>query len=305
MMLRLSGGFQPIERIWFTPDGRDLAICRSGRQGLSYSRWSTTDGTFTERPLGPEHGGWVVLSSDLTLIAEIVYTEVDAFAAGIRVRRGDQIVWTNDSSMVHDLALEFSVDGQFLWGCCSRFHPQRFDSTVLAWQAADGRRVIQLEAPTPLEWIIPSLDNQLAVGPPGSSDELFFLNVADESWKHTGNLGFRVHSVAWCPDSRLVAAGTSNGVALVNAMTGKMIARVKGHRAAVAAVAVHPHQPLIFAGDGDGTVRLWHYDESTLTERGAFDWQVGRVTALAISPDAMLAAVGGVSGEVVVWDLDG
>jgi WD40 repeat protein len=213
--------------------------------------------------------------------------------------------WTDETYSFTTLHLTFSPDSTQLWGVGSRFHPQHFESTVLAWRVADGQLVVRVEAPSPLDWITSSPDNRLAVGRPGSSDELFFLNVEDESWKRTGALPFRVHAIAWCPDSRLVAVGTSDGAALVNAFTGKVTAYAKGHREAAAAVVVHPHRPLVLTGGGDETVRQWEYGEDTLTSRETFDWRVGRVTALAVSPDGLLAAAGGASGEVVVWDLGG
>ena len=35
-----------------------------------------------------------------------------------------------------------------------------------------------------------------------------------------------------------------------------------------------------------------------------FTWNLGRLRAVAISPDGNLAAAGGDYGEVIVWDLE-
>ena len=72
------------------------------------------------------------------------------------------------------------------------------------------------------------------------------------------------------------AVGTSDGAALVNGRTARAPGQAKGHRQAVAAVAVHPHRPLVLTGGGDETVRLWDYTETALTPRESFDWQLGR-----------------------------
>jgi WD40 repeat protein len=69
-------------------------------------------------------------------------------------------------------------------------------------------------------------------------------------------------------------------------------------------------QALAFTADGrflaaarnDRTVRFW--DTRTWKEHAAFDWEVGPLVSLAVSPDGMRAAAGSKRGKVVVWDLD-
>jgi WD40 repeat protein len=301
MMLRLDAGLRSLDGLTFTHGGRQL----SAWAGRARIRWDLQSST-PVREVEDDGGLWVVWSPDMAWVAAVTHDyDVALEMTGVAVSHQSGQEWADESYSFNTLNLTFSPDSTHLWGVGSRFHPQDFESTVLAWKVADGERVVRVEAPSSLDWIMSSPDNCLAVGRPGSSDELFFLNVEDESWKRTGTLPFRAHAVAWCPDSRLVAVGTSDGAALVNAYTAKVIAQAKGHRQAVAAVAVHPYRPLILTGGGDETVRLWDYTESSLSPRESFDWQIGRVTAVAISPDGMLAAAGGASGEVVVWDLEG
>ena len=299
-MISLDTRFRQVRRVWFTPDGRSVV---AQVDGYAYLRWNLSEPGWRDEINGPPLYCTGAASADLSMTAE---TEVDQFhVTGVVLRRGPEPAWRDDGLSFHELPQMFSTDGTRLWACGVEYEARHFAIHVLAWDTSDGRRVLDREAPTAFDWIVPSPDNRVAVGRPGSSDELFFLNVGDESWKRTGPLPFRAHAVAWCPDGRLVAVGTSDGAAVVNAYTAQVTAQAKGHRAAVAAVAVHSHRPLILTGGGDETVRLWDYTETTLSPRESFDWQLGRVTALAVSPDGMLAAAGGASGEVVVWDLEG
>jgi WD40 repeat protein len=67
-------------------------------------------------------------------------------------------------------------------------------------------------------------------------------------------------------------------------------------------LAFHPSGRYLLAGNNDATARL--IDTETWQIAKQFTWDIGRLTAVAISPDGMLAAAGGNQGRVVVWDLD-
>lgn len=300
-MLRLDAGFRVLQRVWFLPAGRDLAAAFSGE---TYLVWSLDSPKSGFRILKDLHGPEGATSGDLSLIADVLRRPETLRVDNVHIHRNGSNIFTALGLNLTGLNVAFSPNGSRLWGAGSLVEPQDAGYWVYCWDTGDGSEVLTLPAAADLDWLIPSRDGRFAVGRPGSSDELLFLNVWDESWKRTGSLPFRAHTVAWCPDSRLVAVGTSDGAALVNAYTAKVTAQAKGRAQAVAAVAVHPHRPLILTGAGDETVRLWDYTESSLTPRESFDWQLGRVTAVAISPDGMLAAAGGASGEVVVWDLE-
>jgi WD40 repeat protein len=298
---RISVGFRAVHGLWFTPDGRDLIAQFDPRPDQDdFLRIPLANPT--RHALIPAPAEFMALSADLTMTAD-----ARAGPAGFQVllERAAGGAWSDAGLPGTPLRMTFTPDGRFLWACATEFHPRHFQGRVFAWDTATGRRVLAVDAPTPLDWVLPSPDNTLAVGRPGSSDELYFLGFEGERWWSTGTLPFRAHYVCWCPDGRLVAVGTSDGAALVNAYTAEVTARAKGHRQAGAVVAIHPHRPVLLTAGGDETIRVWEYGETRLTPRETFDCQIGRVTALAVSPDGMLAAAGGASGELVVWDLEG
>ena len=68
------------------------------------------------------------------------------------------------------------------------------------------------------------------------------------------------------------------------------------------ALAFHPDGRHILAGNNDTTARLIDTRSWQITRQ--FAWDIGTLSAVAISPDGTLAAAGGAKGRVVVWDLD-
>ena len=67
-------------------------------------------------------------------------------------------------------------------------------------------------------------------------------------------------------------------------------------------IAFHPDGRHLLAGNNDTTARL--IDTRTWEVVRQYTWDIGRLTAVAVSPDGTLAAAGGAKGKVVVWDLD-
>lgn len=66
-------------------------------------------------------------------------------------------------------------------------------------------------------------------------------------------------------------------------------------------MAVHPDGPLLTV-DNDRLVRVW--DVPALTTDRSITWNIGKLYAVAVSPDGTRAAVGSHTGKVLVWDWD-
>lgn len=74
------------------------------------------------------------------------------------------------------------------------------------------------------------------------------------------------------------------------------------HRGTVTCLAFTPDGRHLISGSSDETIKVWSIAQGLEVQQ--FSWQVGRVTALAISHDGLLAAVAGESGKIAMWDLD-
>ncbi len=68
------------------------------------------------------------------------------------------------------------------------------------------------------------------------------------------------------------------------------------------ALAYHPLGQHLYAASNDETVHV--FDTTTWERVKRFTWQLGKLKAVTVSPDGMLAAAGGDKGDVVIWDVD-
>lgn len=67
-------------------------------------------------------------------------------------------------------------------------------------------------------------------------------------------------------------------------------------------IAFHPSGKYLAATSNDRTVKL--FDTTNWEVIRTFTWDIGRMRSVCFSPDGRLAAAGGSSGKVVVWDVD-
>ncbi|CAG8184312.1 unnamed protein product [Penicillium nalgiovense] len=114
---------------------------------------------------------------------------------------------------------------------------------------------------------------------------------------YSGSVG----SVAFSPDSRLLASGSDNKtVWLWNPATGALTQTLEGHSDSVRSVVFSPDGRLLASGSTDKTVRLW--DPATGALIQTLEGHSYSVRSVAFSPDGRLLASGSLDQTVRLWN---
>ncbi|QFZ18948.1 nSTAND1 domain-containing NTPase [Saccharothrix syringae] len=102
--------------------------------------------------------------------------------------------------------------------------------------------------------------------------------------------------------TRAALAEITSQVTIVDVGTGEPVARLRGHRRPVMAIAPTPDGKLLATTGIDSEVILW--DTTTWQEVGRLTGHTSEVWRAAISPDGTLLATGAVDGTITLWELN-
>ena len=179
------------------------------------------------------------------------------------------------------------------------------DGTVRIWDAETGKESRWMSAHK--SWV-----NAVTYSPDGhrlatvsSDNEVRIRDNYGKEWVVIRPRLAEIRSVAFSPDSKLVAVGTRYGVVQVwKTSFGADVVTLKAHAADVYAVAFSPDGKTLATGNGDwnkpGDIKLW--DTTTWKERGALK-HTGEVMSLAFHPKKPILAAGAWDRTAMVWDL--
>ncbi|HLY40347.1 MAG TPA: c-type cytochrome domain-containing protein [Terracidiphilus sp.] len=113
-----------------------------------------------------------------------------------------------------------------------------------------------------------------------------------------------VASVKFSPDGRVLAVGGYQEVRLIDASSGKLIARLTGHADSVRSIAFSPDGKMLAAAGGppqrEGEIKIWDLQTRQLirTLNGHKDC----VYSVAWSPDGRMIASGSYDKAIKLWD---
>ena len=111
-----------------------------------------------------------------------------------------------------------------------------------------------------------------------------------------------LNDVVFSPDGRLACAGNDGLVGLWNVHSHLLETVLRGHAAAVTALAFSADGEQLVSGSKDKTIRLWNTLTGVETRRfvGHDDW----VMSLAMSPDGRLLVSGSEDHTIRIWEVE-
>lgn len=271
---------QRFSSLVFTPDSASIITVRSNNQPII---WDVATGRTSGRAFGDDVAD--TISSDEVLLAIgrllVVYSTTLR-----RVRQFTRLPeWSERSrnyareqhtaSFLADNATpnDDPVRSQFISPDATLVGTTLRDGTVCVWDPATRNEICSLGAPAPV----------MIATHPAQSD-------------------FWIQTVAFQPSGR--SAVTASPLTLrswdLETRTEIAIRRFKGKW--LQTIAFTPDGRHLLVGGNDQIIRS--LDPERLTDSTEFNWKIGEVQAIAVSPNGLTAAASGRKAVIVVWDLE-
>jgi len=194
------------------------------------------------------------------------------------------------------LAVFATGDGVSLWDMATRQRLKLFPVASAVHEAYNYCGAVQF-SPAGSILAIGDLDGQVRLVDVKTFTETDAFAVAPKI-----NAGLAVMSLAFSPDSRVLAAGTawaSSDITLWDVVAKAKLPNLTGHRGFVTSLAFSPDGKTLASASGDQTIKLWNTttwkEETTLIGHEDEVWSVG------FSSDGTTLASSGKDGSVYLW----
>ncbi len=173
------------------------------------------------------------------------------------------------------------------------------DKSVVVWDADTGKQLRAfLGHPKEVAAVAVRPDGkQVASASDDGSIKLWPLTAADEH-REVADATDRVWAVAYSPDGKTFAtAGADRTVRLYDAVTGKLLKPLAGHKGSVTTVVFLDNATLLTAA-GDKAAKIWDLAAGTAAD---LTGHASAVLCGAASGDGKLAVTGGADKSVIGW----